>query len=196
MIQYYFVYYNLLHYLLLFLNGVTVWHQGVEGVNRRPISTNDQTTRMIDLLQSESIDDLLKRERQSLNSLTSIIFKICVPNITLYNFLFLILNKKIKNAIVSFCEYYSYNLQIRPNFISLLLCSGRLLEYFDIDMYFKTETSRLDYFHNRQQEIRFDVYQGIVDSILVGESIAIKVGNHIILPSFFIGGPRDMHKKI
>ncbi|XP_035544582.1 uncharacterized protein LOC118347979 [Juglans regia] len=62
-------------------------------------------------------------------------------------------------------------------------------------MYVKIETSRLDYFRNKQQEIRSEVYQGIVDSLSIGQSNASKVGKRIILPSSFIGGPRDMRKR-
>ena len=61
-------------------------------------------------------------------------------------------------------------------------------------MYVKIETSRLDYFRTRQEEIRSDLYHGIVDSIAQGESRASKVGRRIVLPGSFIGGPRDLCK--
>ncbi|XP_058216695.1 uncharacterized protein LOC131327560 [Rhododendron vialii] len=64
-----------------------------------------------------------------------------------------------------------------------------------IDMYVKIETSRLDYFRNKQEEIRADLYQGIVDSISQGESDPSKIGKRIVLPGSFIGGPRDMRKR-
>ncbi|XP_062119226.1 uncharacterized protein LOC133832974 [Humulus lupulus] len=62
-------------------------------------------------------------------------------------------------------------------------------------MYVKLETSRLDYFHHKQKEIRVELYQGIIDSIEDGENRGCKVGRRIILPSSFIGGPRDMRKR-
>lgn len=62
-------------------------------------------------------------------------------------------------------------------------------------MYVKIESSRLDYFRNKQTEIRAELYQGIVDSIAQGESRGSKVGKRIILPGSFIGGPRDMRKR-
>jgi hypothetical protein len=61
-------------------------------------------------------------------------------------------------------------------------------------MYIKIETFRLDYFRTKQEEIQSKVYQGIVDSILIGKTRASKIGRRIILPSSFIGGPRDMQK--
>ncbi|XP_042969156.1 uncharacterized protein LOC122301855 [Carya illinoinensis] len=76
-----------------------------------------------------------------------------------------------------------------------LLLSGRLLQQFVIDMYVKIETSRLDYFRKKQQHIRSELYQGIVDTITLGETNVSNVGKRIILPSSFIGGPRDMRKR-
>lgn len=96
---------------------------------------------------------------------------------------------------VSAREFYAYRLQMRESINSILLVSGRLLQQFVVDMYVKIETSRLDYFRTRQDEIRSDLYQGIVDSIGQGENNSTKVGKKIILPGTFIGGPRDMRKK-
>jgi hypothetical protein len=63
------------------------------------------------------------------------------------------------------------------------------------DMYIKIETARLDYFCTKRVEIRSEAYQGIIDSILIGESCGSKVGHKIILPASFIGGLRDMWKR-
>ncbi|KAG7992318.1 hypothetical protein I3843_02G121700 [Carya illinoinensis] len=105
------------------------------------------------------------------------------------------ISKKRKDPIVSCREYYCYKLQIRENLKSILLISGLLFQQFVVDMYVKTETSRLDYFHCNQQHIQSELYQGIVDSINLGETNASRIGKRIILPSYFIGGPRDMQKR-
>ncbi|KAH7546258.1 hypothetical protein FEM48_Zijuj01G0181200 [Ziziphus jujuba var. spinosa] len=102
--------------------------------------------------------------------------------------------KKKRNS-VSCREYYSYKLQIRSLNDSMILHIGRLLQQFVVDMYVKLETSRLDYFRKNQTEIHAELYQGIMDSVDVGETRGIKVGRRIILPSTFIGGPRDMHRR-
>ncbi|XP_060667916.1 uncharacterized protein LOC132799625 [Ziziphus jujuba] len=102
--------------------------------------------------------------------------------------------KKKRNS-VSCREYYSYKLQIRSLNDSMILHIGRLLQQFVGDMYVKLETSRLDYFRKNQTEIRAELYQGIMDSVDVGETRGIKVGRRIILPSTFIGGPRDMRRR-
>ncbi|KAG5544393.1 hypothetical protein RHGRI_016971 [Rhododendron griersonianum] len=100
-----------------------------------------------------------------------------------------------KANMVSAREFYAYRLQIRKNTNEILLESARLLQQFTVDMYVKIETSRLDYFRNRQEEIRADLYQGIVDSIAHGESDPSKIGKRIVLPGTFIGGPRDMRRR-
>ncbi|KAK9136673.1 hypothetical protein Sjap_007267 [Stephania japonica] len=62
-------------------------------------------------------------------------------------------------------------------------------------MYVKLEKSRLDYIRFRQDEIRAKLYQGIIDSISIGETSGLNIGRRIVLPSSFIGRPRDMQKR-
>ncbi|XP_073131609.1 uncharacterized protein [Henckelia pumila] len=44
-------------------------------------------------------------------------------------------------------------------------------------------------------EIRSEIYKGIVDSVLGGETRDSKIGHRIFLPTSFIGGLRDMRKR-
>ena len=104
------------------------------------------------------------------------------------------MEKKKKRGVVSCREYYCYKLQIRILVKSILLLSGCLLQQYVVDMYIKVETARLDYLGNRQDAIRAKAYQGIVDSVLIGETRGSKVGRRIILPASFIGAPRDMRR--
>ncbi|XP_073291189.1 uncharacterized protein [Primulina huaijiensis] len=39
------------------------------------------------------------------------------------------------------------------------------------------------------------MYQGIVDSVVNGETRGSEIGHRVVLPASFIGGPRDMHKR-
>ncbi|XP_073121315.1 uncharacterized protein [Henckelia pumila] len=96
---------------------------------------------------------------------------------------------------VSCREYYCYKLQIREDDTSVLLYGGRLLQQFVVDMYIKLETTRLDYFRNHQAEMRSELYQGIVDSVVRGEAKGSEVGRRIVLSASFIGGPRDMRRR-
>ncbi|XP_073129973.1 uncharacterized protein [Henckelia pumila] len=99
------------------------------------------------------------------------------------------------DRMVSCREYYCYRLQIRENAPSLLLYGGRLLQQYVVDMYIKLETTRLDYYRRNQAEIRSKLYQGIVDSVVGGETRGGEVGHRMVLPSSFIGGPRDMRRR-
>ena len=77
----------------------------------------------------------------------------------------------------------------------MLLQSGRLFQQYVVDMYVKLETQRLDFIRNKQDDIRADLYQGIIDSIEIGQKQGSKIGRRIVLPASFIGGPRDMRKR-
>ena len=100
-----------------------------------------------------------------------------------------------KRDMVSCREYYCYKLQIRRDSESIVLRTGRLFQQYVVDMYVKLETSRLDYFRSKQFEIRSELFQGIMDSVNIGEKKGMNVGHRIILPASFIGGPRDMRKR-
>ncbi|KAG5630574.1 hypothetical protein H5410_002291 [Solanum commersonii] len=82
---------------------------------------------------------------------------------------------------VSCREYYCYKLQLRETERSVLLLCGRLLQ--------QLETTRLEYFRNKQSNFRREVYQGIVDSVSAREYRGDRIGQRILLPSSFIGVP-------
>ncbi|KAL7139390.1 hypothetical protein ABFS83_09G047500 [Erythranthe nasuta] len=74
----------------------------------------------------------------------------------------------------------------------------KLGQQYIIDMYIKLETSRLDYYRSEQlqQELRTESYQGIIDSLSLDHGIrSSDIGQRMVLPSLFIGGPRDMRKR-
>lgn len=77
----------------------------------------------------------------------------------------------------------------------MLLHTGHLLQQYAVDIYIKIETSRLNYFRYRQHEIRADLYQGIVDGIVACETRVSNIGDRIILPASFKGGPKDMRRR-
>ncbi|XP_062088611.1 uncharacterized protein LOC133795174 [Humulus lupulus] len=160
-VQYYFGCYDPLQYPILFPFGDTGWHRGIQRI-RGSRSKYSETNPSINPQESATAEELLATKERGLNH-------------------------QRKCPIVSCREYYCYKLQIRENVRSILLLSGRLLHQFLVDMYVKIETSRLDYFRGKQQHIRSELYQGIVDTITFGETNPSNVGKRIILPSSFIG---------
>ena len=64
-----------------------------------------------------------------------------------------------------------------------------------MDTYIKLETTRLNYILSNQARIRADLYQGLVDSLSVGENRARVLGKRWVLPASFIGSGRDMRRR-
>ncbi|XP_073119661.1 uncharacterized protein [Henckelia pumila] len=92
-------------------------------------------------------------------------------------------------------DYYAFILQIRTNSASLLLRGVRLLQQYVVDNYVKIETQRLRWIRTNQHNIRSELYQGLQDCLDVGENNAGNIGHRIVLPSSFIGSPRDMYQR-
>nr|XP_027090441.1 uncharacterized protein LOC113711476 [Coffea arabica] len=78
---------------------------------------------------------------------------------------------------------------------SNLLHIGRLLQQYSVGTYVKLETSRLEFHRGKQNKLRTEAYQGLLDVIAKGSTNASNVGKRIILPASFIGGPRDMRRR-
>ncbi|RYR26487.1 hypothetical protein Ahy_B02g060731 [Arachis hypogaea] len=57
------------------------------------------------------------------------------------------------------------------------------------------ESARLNYIRFNQEKFRCEIYKGIKEAVLSGETAPSSRGKHIILPSSFIGGPRYMIQK-
>ncbi|XP_060973322.1 uncharacterized protein LOC115695347 isoform X2 [Cannabis sativa] len=168
-VQYYYGCYDSLQYPLLFPYGDNGWHKGIEKVGETQSRSVEQT-QTTNPRRSSNVEELLAAEEA-----VSI--------------------QETKEPKVSCREYYCFKFQIREDERSILLLSGRLLQQYAVDMYVKMETSRLDYYRGQQMHIRTELYQGIVDTITLGERDASNVVKRIILPSSFIGGPRDMRKR-
>ena len=62
-------------------------------------------------------------------------------------------------------------------------------------MYFKLESSTLDYIRLNQDQLRVEMYQNIIDCVSVGERNGARVGKKVVLPASFIGEPRDMRRR-
>ena len=88
-------------------------------------------------------------------------------------------------------RYYAYLLHDRDNYY--IVYYQRLFHQFVVDMWVKVEQHRLEYIRRNQTSLCAEMLDGLVDAI-DGE-IARNVGRSVLLPSTFIGGPRDMNSR-
>lgn len=64
-----------------------------------------------------------------------------------------------------------------------------------VDEYAKIETERLNYIKNNQVKLRADSYIHLKDAIGRRDIEANQLGQMVILPSTFTGGPRYTHER-
>lgn len=91
-------------------------------------------------------------------------------------------------------QYYCYQIAIR-NDGSHIHGLGQLFQQFCVGAYVKVEGQRLTFLRGKQKELRVDSYKGLID---FAHSKAcedgIRAGKIVVLPSSFIGSPRNMHQ--
>ena len=98
---------------------------------------------------------------------------------------------KVKKR-VSIREFISFRLMFRVNEVSCLLHAGKLLQQFIVDTFTMMESQRLLWIKTHQTQLRADLYTGLSDAVLSGETHGSSTGRRIVLPSSFTGGPRYM----
>ncbi|XP_038695498.1 uncharacterized protein LOC119992778 [Tripterygium wilfordii] len=101
---------------------------------------------------------------------------------------------KLKRGHVTRREYYSYMLHQRNYGNELLLKGGKLFQQYIVDAFTCIEDERLRYilYKHQQEHYRSEIYKGIQDAFLQGDTAANSVGKRVILPSSFTGSPRYM----
>ncbi|XP_025265716.1 uncharacterized protein LOC112638349 [Camponotus floridanus] len=69
----------------------------------------------------------------------------------------------------------------------------RLFQQWLVDSYVKIEKDRIDYCKTHQKELRSETYQGLRDYLqTMANDLNGRIGKMVILPSTFIGSPRNM----
>lgn len=94
---------------------------------------------------------------------------------------------------VSPMTYYSHQLMIREDNQNFVLKCQNLLNQYVVDMFAKIESERLRYIRYHQRQLRADEYIHLRDAVQA-DGDGSEVGQRVILPSTFIGGPRHMHE--
>jgi len=90
-------------------------------------------------------------------------------------------------------QYYSYHIMVREG--NDILMMGRLFQQFLVDVYCKIETERLGWIRREQKTLRADDYGTLRDSLVASDGDPRNVGQRVVLPSTYTGGPRWMHER-
>ena len=90
-------------------------------------------------------------------------------------------------------QYYSFHMMVRDG--NYLLQGARLFQQYLVDAYCKIETERLQFLRREQQTLRADNYMSLRDSLLSGDGDPRQVGQRVVLPATYTGGPKYMHEK-
>jgi hypothetical protein len=96
------------------------------------------------------------------------------------------------NSYVTMREYYAYRLQKRQDEGHTLIYGGRLFQQFVVDAYTCIEAIRLMWIRRNQGALRTELYSGLRDAVMRGDTTPASIGKRIVLPSTFTGSPRYM----
>jgi hypothetical protein len=96
------------------------------------------------------------------------------------------------NNYVTMREYYAYRLQKRQGEGHTLIYGGRLFQQFVVDAYTCIEGIRLMWVRRNQSALRIELYSGLRDAVMRGDTTPASIGKRIVLPSSFTGSPRYM----
>jgi hypothetical protein len=90
-------------------------------------------------------------------------------------------------------QYYSYHIMVRDN--NHVLQMRRLFQQFLVDVYCKIETERLGWIRREQKTLRADDYISLRDNLMASDGDPRNIGQRVVLPATYTGGPRWMHEK-
>ena len=93
-------------------------------------------------------------------------------------------------------RYATYRMQFQPGEFSTILQGGQLFQQYIVDMWASAEHSQLNYLHYHQDELHASVYSGLEDVIDGADDNVdlYQLGQRVILPSSFVGGPQFMQQ--
>jgi len=95
---------------------------------------------------------------------------------------------------ISAMDFYAFRLMFRVGSFNCILRCRRLFLQFAVDMYAKIETERLQYLRYNQTRLRAEEYIHLQDAV-ANDRNAHEIGQMVILPSSFTGGPRYMQQR-
>ena len=90
-------------------------------------------------------------------------------------------------------KYYCFHFFTRPG--NFVLLARRLFQQFMVDAYAKIEFECLQFLLRKQKQLRADSYKELWDALVNNDGNAQNVGQKVILPSTYCGGPRYMFER-
>ncbi|KAF9538616.1 hypothetical protein CPC08DRAFT_738836 [Agrocybe pediades] len=101
------------------------------------------------------------------------------------------------NRRLTLSKYVAFRIHSRPGEYSALLRGGRLFTRYLVDMFACLDQSRLRYLNSNQNRIRAAHFSGLEDALANdGDNADLdELGQRVILPSSYIGGPRHMAQR-
>nr|CAD1836026.1 unnamed protein product [Ananas comosus var. bracteatus] len=97
--------------------------------------------------------------------------------------------RELSRQCVTMREFYAYRIQNRPAEGTTLVRGGKLFQQYIVDAFSCVEEERLDYIRRNQGTLRTEIYKGIRDAVVAGDTDgnAIEQINKILLFSDVIG---------
>ena len=98
---------------------------------------------------------------------------------------------------ITLLQYTAYRLHSRPNEFSSILHGCRLFQTYLVDMFACIDQERLYFIRSQQRRLRVTLLNGMEDALSINDDHLDlnQLGQRIILPSSYLGGPRDMHQR-
>ena len=95
-------------------------------------------------------------------------------------------------------HFSRYYMQCRERGSKMLLYGGRLRDEWVLVNFIKAERQKLEYLRHNQTKLRAHNYSVIADQVEAGDVVGAdgaRTGTSVVLPSSFLGGPRDMQQR-
>lgn len=92
-------------------------------------------------------------------------------------------------------RHAAFQIHYRPGESETLFRAGRLFTRYIVDMWASADQNRLRFIREHQSEIRAELYSGLEDALNNHDPADYdlgQLGKRIVLPSSYIGGPRNM----
>ena len=73
-----------------------------------------------------------------------------------------------------------------------MVSASNLFQQYIVDAFAAIEENNLNWIRANQQKIRAELYKGLQDNVVRGDTTPASAGKLLVLPSTFTGGPRYM----